>query len=137
MIVTSPGDTPVARPDALTVAMEGLLLLQLMVAYGFAWCDASKATPVNCWVAPTRIDTDAGVTSTLATGGGTTWSCAVPTLPSAVAVIITSPGTTPVARPDALMVAMEELLLLQLMLALEIGLCIASKATPVNCWQTQ
>ena len=67
----------------------------------------------NCWVPPSSIDTDDGLTVTRATTGGdsVTVSVAVPDTPSTVAVIVVEPASTPVANPDALMVATEALLL--------------------------
>src|SRR5687768_13560725 len=50
-----------------------------------------------------RLDGD---TDTDATGAGLTVSCALPDLPSLVAVIVVDPPATPVTRPLALIVAL-------------------------------
>ena len=67
----------------------------------------------NCWVLPSSIDTDDGLTATRATTGGdsVTVNVAVPDTPSTFAVIVVEPASTPVAKPDELMVATEVLLL--------------------------
>ena len=115
VIVVEPTSSPVANPDALTVATEVLLLVQVNVLPDIIVLFEVKAVALNWWVRPSSIDTDDGLTMTRSTTGGAsvTVSVAVPDLPSTVAVIVVDPASTPVAKPDELMVATEVLLLVQ------------------------
>ena len=70
-----PEFTPVARPDAFTVAVAGTLLVQVKVTPETSLLDASFAFAVNCCVPPSRMVALTGVISTLATtAGGTSTS---------------------------------------------------------------
>ena len=115
VIVVEPASTPVAKPDELMVATEVLLLVQAKVLPDIIVLSEVKAVALNWWVPPSSIDTDDGLTVTRSTtgGGSVTVSVAVPDLPSTVAVIVVEPASTPVAKPDELMVATEGLLLVQ------------------------
>ena len=115
VIVVDPASTPVAKPDELMVATEVLLLVQAKVLPDIIVLFEVKAVALNWWVRPSSIDTDGGLTVTRSTtgGGSVTVSVAVPDFPSTVAVIVVEPASTPVAKPDELMVATEGLLLVQ------------------------
>ena len=105
LIVVEPALTPVAvvavPDDGLTVATEVLLLDQAKVLPIITVPSDSRALAVNRCVSPSSIEVDVGDTVTrFTTGGGSvTVSIAVPDMLSAVAVIITSPAPTPVAKP--------------------------------------
>src|SRR5688572_11183372 len=81
MISASPELTPVASPVALTVAMVSSVLDQVNTVPGIATSDASYATAVNCWVAPSMTVAVAGVTTTVSTtAGGSSSSLQMPKL---------------------------------------------------------
>ncbi|MDE2999460.1 MAG: hypothetical protein OXU79_10340, partial [Gemmatimonadota bacterium] len=136
VIVVEPASTPVANPDALMVATEALLLVQAKVLPDIIVLSEVKAVALNWWVAPSSIDTDDGLTVTRATTGGdsVTVNVAVPDMPSTVAVIVVEPASTPVANPDALMVATEALLLVQAKVLPDIIVLSEVKAVALNWW---
>src|SRR5215510_10719490 len=70
LIVASPVVTPVARPDAFTVAISIVLLDHVNASPGIALFDASNAFAVNCRVSPTATLAVAGATTMLAMAGG-------------------------------------------------------------------
>ena len=90
----------------------------------------------NCWVLPSSIDTDDGLTATRATTGGdsVTVSEAVPDTPSTAAVIVVEPASTPVANPDESMVATEVLLLVHVKVLPDIIVLSEVWAVALNCW---
>src|SRR5687767_11409417 len=73
-ISTSPELCPVARPDALTVAIASSLLDHVNATPGTGACALSNAVASNCCVAPSMTVALAGVISTLATSAGSSLS---------------------------------------------------------------
>jgi hypothetical protein len=73
VIVTGPPTlTAVTRPLASTVATAGVLETQVTVRPVSTLLAASLVTAVSCCVAPTTMLAEAGLTVTVATGGGGT-----------------------------------------------------------------
>jgi len=72
VIVTVPGATPIAIPDAFTVATNALLVCQEKVAAGITTLAAVRAVAVKFANPPATIVVVIGATVTLATtsGGG-------------------------------------------------------------------
>jgi len=108
VIVVLPGDTPVARPPALIVAVFDVEDFQVTELVRFCVL-ASLNVPVavNCNVAPTLIDELVEVT-VIDSRVGVMVSDIVPlTVPDA-ALIVVLPAATPVARPAELIVAILE-----------------------------
>lgn len=113
VIVAVPTDTPVTTPPDETVALEELLVVQVMDAPGTTAPSASRAIAESVVVAPTLTVAVAGVTVTVATGFGVMVTVAVPVFPSLEAVIVAEPAATPVTTPLVETVAIARLLLLQ------------------------
>lgn len=68
--VVDPAATPVARPVALTVAVEGAALVhEALVLTSFVDWSLYVAMAVNCWVAPTATLAVGGVTEIEVTVG--------------------------------------------------------------------
>src|SRR5215510_3779841 len=108
VIVADPAAPPVTRPVPFTGAMLVALLDQVMVRPVSTFPPASFVVAVSWIVDPTATDALAGLTVTVATGGGAdavTVIVAVPLLPSLVAVIVAVPAATPVTSPPLLTVA--------------------------------
>jgi len=99
VMVAEPVASPLTSPLALTVAVFVLLLVHVTVRPVSTLPFASFSVAVNWTVLPTLMLADAGLTVTVATGGGFTVIAAVPLLPSLVAVIVTDPTATPVTSP--------------------------------------
>src|SRR3954466_10630580 len=128
----APPATPVASPDAFTVATAGTELAHVNVVPVTALLSASNAVAVNCCVTPWFTVAVAGDTVMLVTtGAGPTVRLADPTTEPEVAVIVAVPSATPVARPLASTVAFA-LLLAHVNVTPEIGLSDASLAVAVN-----
>lgn len=104
LIVVEPAATPVATPEAAIVAMLVVLEDQVTDVVRFL-VEPSLYVPVavNCWVAPTEIDAEAGVTEMevrVAVGveePSVTVSCELPDTPSSWALIVLVPADTAVA----------------------------------------
>src|SRR5882762_3368155 len=105
VIVADPTATPATRPLLFTVATCALLLDHVTRRPVSVVPAASLTTAANCWVAPTPILADAGLTATEATGTVVIVIAAVAVLPSLVAVIAADPTVTAVTSPLALTVA--------------------------------
>ena len=92
------------------VATDVLLLDQVNEVPGISLLSAVKALALNRCVSPSSMVAEAGVTvMEWTTGGGgggsSTVREAVPDTPSVVAVMVVEPASTPLANPDALIVA--------------------------------
>ena len=113
VMVALPGATPLTTPVADTVAMDPLLVVQAIARPVSVVPFASFVVAVSAVVARTKTVAVAGATVTVATGGSVTVTVAVPDLPSLVAVMVTVPGATPLTTPVADTVAMDPLLVVQ------------------------
>ena len=133
VIVAEPVATPVTRPFASTVATPGALVVQLTARPESGFPLASSGVAVSCWVPPTAIVAEPGLTATDATGTGFTVIADVPLFPSLVAVIVAEPGATAVTRPFASTVATPGALVVQLIVRPESGLPFASSGVAVSC----
>ena len=102
-----PTATPVTVPFEETEAMALSLLDQPTTRPASGIPLASSAVAVSVVLCPTVTDVEGGFTTTLATGTARTETVALPCRPSTVAMIVVVPGDTPVAMPDAEMVAMD------------------------------
>src|SRR5713101_4963198 len=114
VIVADPAAIPETRPVPLTDAMAVALLDQVMTRPVRTLPFASLVVAVNCTVDPTATDAGAGLTVTVATGGGVaavTVIVAVPLWLSLVAVIVADPAATPDTSPLLFAVAMPVALL--------------------------
>lgn len=100
-----PADTPVMVPDASTVATDVTLDVQLMARPVSRLPAASRRITLAVAVLPATMDADDAVTTTVATGGGATVSCAEPVRPSLIAVMAVVPGETATMLPVASTVA--------------------------------
>jgi hypothetical protein len=99
VIVVVPTNTPVARPDAETVAVAVLPDVHVTVRPVSTLPKASFNVAVNCCVEPLATFADAGATVTVATGASVTVTTDVPDCDSLVAVMVDVPGRTPVTTP--------------------------------------
>jgi hypothetical protein len=106
VIVEVPTPAPLASPAALIVAVEVVPELHVTVPVKFC-VEPSLNVPVavNCWVAPLVIDGFAGVTAIDCNVAAVTVRSVEPEIDDEVAVIVEVPTPTPVASPDALIVA--------------------------------
>src|SRR6266516_531611 len=134
VMVAEPVASAVTSPLALTVAAFMLLLVHVTVRPVSTLPFASFSVAVNWTVLPTLMLADAGVTVTVATGGGFTVIDAVPLLPSLVAVIVTDPTATPVTSPLPETGATVGSLLVQVTVRPLKGLPSASSGVAVSCW---
>jgi hypothetical protein len=100
-ITAFPGARPVTRPDAETLASDGVPLDQKIVRPVSGCPDTLRGVATSWTEDPTTILGDAGVTSTAATGSGAIVTSAVPDAASLVAVIVAVPVEIPVTRPLA------------------------------------
>jgi hypothetical protein len=106
LIVEVPTPAPVASPDALIVAM--VLVPDDHVTVEVRFCvvpSLNVPVAVNCCVAPLVIDGFAGVTAIDCSVAAVTVSTVDPEIDDDVAVIAEVPTPAPLARPDALIVA--------------------------------
>jgi hypothetical protein len=135
VICVVPALTPVARPLLSIVATPVALLVHVNVTPLMLFPLPSFAVAVNCCVAPTRIDGDAGVTVMLATAGPVTVSVSAALVtPLAEAVICVVPALTPVATPLLLTVATPALLLVHVNVTPLTVVPLLFFAVAVNCW---
>ena len=100
------------------MAFEVSLLVQVKVLPDISISSESFAVAVNCWVAPSSIDGEDGLTVTVFTvggggggGGSVTVNIAEPDTPPAIALIVVDPASSAVASPVELTVATEVLVL--------------------------
>jgi hypothetical protein len=106
VIVEVPTPAPEASPAALIVAIAVVPELQVTVEVRFCVVPSLKVpVAVNCCVAPLAIDGFAGVTAMDCNGAAVTVSNVDPEIDDDVAVIVEVPTPAPLARPDALIVA--------------------------------
>lgn len=99
-MVVAPGDTPVTLPALLTVATAVLLLLHVTTRPVSEPPSASSVVACSGVDAPTRIDTVAGATTTVATSRAVTVIVAVALLPRALTAIFASPSASAVTTPE-------------------------------------
>jgi hypothetical protein len=127
VIVVFPAATPLTRPDASTVAIDGWPLLQITARPVSTLPLASRVVAVSCTLSETATLAELGVTVTEDTG--TEPLCTVivaePLTPPLVAVIITVPAETPWTSPEDEAVATAELELAQVNVAFLLGLAVA------------
>jgi len=106
VMVEVPTPAPVARPAALIVAVVVVPEDQVTVLVRFCVVPSLNVpVAVNCCVAPLAIDGFAGVTAIDCSVAAVTVSKVEPLIDDDVAVMVEVPTPAPVARPDALMVA--------------------------------
>ena len=106
VIVELPTPAPLARPDALIVAVVVVPELHVTVLVRFCVVPSLNVpVAVNCCVAPLAIDGLAGVTAIDCSVAAVTVRTVEPLIPPDVALIVEVPTPAPVARPDALIVA--------------------------------
>src|SRR5271154_5542830 len=108
LIVEVPTPAPVARPAVVIVAVVVVPDDQVTVDVRF-WVEPSLNVPVavNCWVLPLVIDGFAGVTAIDCSVAAVTVSTVEPEIDDDVAVMVEVPTPAPLARPAALIVAVE------------------------------
>src|SRR2546427_517574 len=94
-----PAAWPVTSPLPLTVAIDVLLLTHVTMRPLSKLPAASLVTAESCWVLPTAMIADVGVTATEATGTSVTVTAEVALFPSLVAVMVAEPAATPVTSP--------------------------------------
>ena len=100
-----PGESAVTRPLALTVAIPGLLLDQVIGRSARALPAPSRASAVNWKLSSTYSDRLAGETCTVATGVAVTVTSAKPLRPPALAATCTVPSFRAWTTPSAVIVA--------------------------------
>jgi hypothetical protein len=105
VIALVPAAIAVTRPELLTDAAPVFPDVQTIDRPVRTLLLASLRTAVACVVAPTRIEPDASVTETLATGTRATETAADPLFPSLVAVMLQLPVPTAVTTPALFTVA--------------------------------
>jgi len=108
---TEPAVPAVTRPVPLTVAIPGLLLVQVTGRPDSGFPFASFGVAVNWIVWATVRLADAGLIATDATGTALTANAAVPLCPSLVAVTVAEPAALAVTKPLPVTVATAPLLL--------------------------
>src|SRR5947207_10709623 len=136
--VAEPGAMPVTSPLPLTDATDGFELVQLTARPESVLPLASLSVAASCWVCPTWIPAEAGVTATEATGTFVTVIEEVPVCPSLVAVMIADPTAAAVTTPLPLTVATDAFELDQLTTRPESVLPLASLSVAATCsvWPT-
>ncbi len=136
LMVVMPASFAVARPEELMVATDVLLLDQVNEVPDISVLSAVKAVAENCFVSPSSMVAEAGLTvMELTTGGGSsTVREADPDTPPAAALMVVVPAFRPVARPEELMVATVVELLDQVKDVLDISVLSAVKALAENCF---
>src|ERR1700678_2617458 len=108
VIVELPTPAPVARPPVLIVAVVVVPEVQVTVDVRFCVVPSLNVpVAVNCWVAPLAIEGFAGVTAIDCNVAAVTVSKVEPEIDDDVAVIVELPTPAPLARPAALIVAIE------------------------------
>ena len=108
IVMGPPAVTPVATPEALIVAMPVLDELQFTLT-GLVVPSEKWPVAVNGCVRPAVTLVDAGATVMLCSTAAVTVSCAVPEMAlfavEVAVIVIGPPAFTPVATPEALIVA--------------------------------
>src|SRR5271167_2279075 len=136
VIVEVPTPAPLARPAALIVAVEVVPELHVTVPVKFC-VEPSLNVPVavNCWVAPLVIEGFAGVTAIDCNVAAVTVRTVEPLIAPDVALIVEVPTPAPVARPAALIVAVE--VVPELQVTVPVRFCVVPSLNvpvAVNCW---
>jgi methylglyoxal synthase len=135
VIVEFPTPTPVARPDALIVAVVVVPEDHVTVLVRFCVVPSLNVpVAVNCCVAPLVIDGLAGVTAIDCSVAAFTVSKVEPLSDDDVAVIVELPTPAPVARPAALIVAM--VVVPEVQVTLDVTFCVVPSLNvpvAVNC----
>ena len=135
VIVEVPTPAPVARPVAVIVAIEVVLELHVTVLVRFCVVPSLNVpVAVNCSVAPLVIDGFAGVTAIDCNVAAVTVNTVEPLIVPDVAVIVEVPTPAPVAKPDALIVAVK--VVPELQVTLEVRFCVVPSLNvpvAVNC----
>src|SRR5256885_2786371 len=98
-IVAKPAVRPVTRPFVPTAATAVLLLDQVTTRPVSVLPVESFVTAASCWVLPTLMLADAGLSVTEATGTLDTVIVALALLPSLAAVTVAEPTALAVTRP--------------------------------------
>jgi len=132
-MTAEPAARPVTSPLPFTDATDGLELDQVTARPESVLPLPSLSVAASCWVWPTWIVAEAGVTATEATGTFVTVIEEVPLCPSLVAVIIADPTATAVTSPLPLTVAAEPFELAQVTARPDRGLPFASCGVAVSC----
>src|ERR1700733_12704487 len=108
VMVEVPTAAALARPPVLIVAMVVVPEVQVTVDVKFCVVPSLNIpVAVNCWVAPLVIEGFAGVTAIDCNVAAVTVSTVDPEIDADVAVIVEVPTPVPLARPAALIVAIE------------------------------
>src|SRR5712691_8787020 len=138
VIVADPAAWPATSPPLFTVAIDVLLLTHVTTRPVSVLPAASLVTAESCWVLPTAMVADVGVTATEATGTSVTVAVEVALFPSLVAVMVAEPAATPVTTPTftcplAVTVATATLLVAHVTSRPLNGLPLASRGIAVSC----
>src|SRR5436309_15740867 len=112
-MTAEPAARPVTSPLPLTDATDGFELVQLTARPESVLPLASLSVAASCWVWPTWIVAEAGVTATEATETFVTVMEEMPVCPSLVAVTVVDPAATAATSPLPLTVATDGLELAQ------------------------
>ena len=112
VIVARPAATPVTAPADVTVAICVLLDFHVTTRPPSGRPEASFGVAVTVMVVPTRMLAGDGWSVSETTDPLRTVTAAVPDCPPVVAVIVTTPGLTPVTSPLGVTVARPALLVL-------------------------
>jgi len=99
VITALPGDMPITRPDDETVATDSALDVHVTGSSSGPPAE-STAMAVSCVDCPSTMLSRTGVTRTADTGTRATDTPTVALLDSLCAVIVATPGDTPVSKPD-------------------------------------
>src|ERR1700727_1929797 len=135
VIVELPTPAPTASPDELIVAVVGVPEVQITLDVKFCVVPSLNVpVAVNCCVAPLVIDGFAGVTAIDCNVAAVTVSTVDPLIDADVAVIVEVPTPAPLARPAALIVAIE--VVPELHVTVPVRFCVVpslSVPVAVNC----
>jgi hypothetical protein len=133
VIVAEPAARPVTSPLVLTLATDALLLDHVTTRPVRGLPAESLVTAESCWVPPTGMLADAGLSVSVATGTFETVIAAVPLAPSLVAVIVAEPTPPPVTSPLRFTAATVGALLDHVTGRPAKGLPLESRATALSC----
>jgi len=133
VMTAEPAARPVTSPLPLTDATDGFELVQLTARPESVLPLASLSVAASCWVWPTWIVAEPGVTATEATGTFMTVIEEVPVCPSLVAVMIADPTAAAVTSPLPLTVTTKPLELAHVTARPDRGLPLPSCGVAVSC----
>jgi hypothetical protein len=135
LIVEVPTPAPLASPEALIVAVVVVPEVQVTVDVRFCVVPSLNVpVAVNCWVAPLAIEGFAGVTAIDCNVAAVTVSKVEPEIDDDVAVIVELPTPAPLARPAALIVAIE--VMPEVQVTVDVRFCVVPSLNvpvAVNC----